>query len=62
VVNQDLTYMMKEQQAEAQGSMGNTLKMELTLLKDAQKFDGHVEDIVKAKREYLDKLRSQRPF
>jgi len=32
------------------------------LLKDNEKFDDYVEDIVAIKRGYLDKLREKRPF
>jgi len=38
------------------------LKLEKKLLKDNEKFDDYVEDIVAVKRGYLDKLREKRPF
>jgi len=59
---QELKSMMNVQNVEKQTKQDNNLKMEKKLLNDANKFDVFVDDIVKMKREFLDKLREERPF
>lgn len=53
---------MQKQQDEAESATKSTLSLEKKILGNASQFDGYVDDIIMAKREYLEKLRSQRPF
>jgi len=58
----ELREMMNVQSYENESKMKNNLKMEKKLLEDNSKFDNFVSDIVLMKRQFLDKLREQRPF
>lgn len=58
----ELREMMNIQTHENESKMKNNLKMEKKLLEDSSKFDNFVSDIVLQKRQFLDKLREQRPF
>jgi len=53
---------MVVEKEEESTKLNNTLKLEKKLLKDNEKFDNYVDDIVAVKRGYLDKLREKRPF
>jgi len=57
-----LKLQMKKQEEEAETVAKNGLSLEKKILQKANQFDSYVDDIVHAKRAYLDKLRSQRPF
>lgn len=58
----ELREMMNVQSYENESKLKNNLKMEKKLLEDNSKFDNFVSDIVLMKRQFLDKLREQRPF
>jgi len=58
----ELRHMMAVQENEIESQKKNNLKLEKKLLEDANKFDNFVTDIVAMKRQFLDKLREQRPF
>lgn len=58
----ELREMMQVQEREIEAQKKNNLKLEKKLLEDSNKFDTFVTDIVAMKRQFLDKLREQRPF
>lgn len=58
----ELRAMMEVQEREIEAEKKNNLKLEKKLLEDSNKFDTFVTDIVAMKRQFLDKLREQRPF
>lgn len=58
----ELREMMSIQTRENEAKLKNNLKMEKKLLEEASKFDNFVSDIVLMKRQFLDKLREERPF
>jgi len=58
----ELRHMMAVQENEIESQKKNNLKLEKKLLEDSNKFDNFVTDIVAMKRQFLDKLREQRPF
>jgi len=58
----ELKEMMVTQAKENENYSKNNLKLEKKLLEDASKFDNFVTDIVAMKRQFLDKLREERPF
>lgn len=58
----ELQQMMSVQENEVLAKKENNLLMEKTLLKNLEKYDGHVEGIQAEKRKWMDKLRQERPF
>lgn len=61
-MNANLKDQWTKQEVEAESNKQDVLKLEKKILGNASQFDGYVDDIILAKREYLEKLRSQRPF
>lgn len=61
-MNAVLKDQWQKQEVEAESTKQDVLKLEKNILGNASQFDGYVDDIILAKREYLEKLRSQRPF